>query len=160
MVYFWDKVDIVGDDECWEWTMSVTKDGHGCATHCKKSIPAHRLAYTLTYPDICILGKVVRHTCDNPACCNPTHLRIGTHADNVQDRVSRDRSACGSCNGRSKLTEYDVVRVIQLLHSGKHTMTELSTMYAVDRKVIYDIDKGVTWKKVNRVAALNTLHSE
>lgn len=46
-------------------------------------------------------GEVVRHTCDNPACCNPAHLIRGTVADNVADRVARGRSATGERNGRS-----------------------------------------------------------
>jgi hypothetical protein len=56
-------------------------------------------------------GLVVRHTCDNPLCINPDHLLIGTHNDNVQDKVNRGRQAKGTHNGRSKLTEPEVIDI-------------------------------------------------
>lgn len=90
-------------------------------------------------------GYVIRHTCDNRLCINPEHLLIGTHKDNVSDRVKRGRSAKGEDNGRSKLTESEVLAIL------KDTVTpkmKLAKTYNVDAKAIRDIKNGITWKAV------------
>ena len=75
-------------------------------------------------------------------CINPEHLVKGTHNDNVQDRVSRNRSAIGINNGRSKLTELQVIDI----YNSNDTKRALATKYNVDPKVIYDIKRKNTWK--------------
>lgn len=90
-------------------------------------------------------GLVLRHTCDNPACVNRDHLLLGTHADNVADRVARGRSAKGERNGRAKLTE-DAVRFIR--NNTTLNNTALSKIYHVDRNVIRYVKTGQSWKHV------------
>ena len=70
----------VSDTGCWEWQKSCNSSGYGQLTENKKYWSAHRYAYacTNTLSD----GDVVRHTCHNRKCCNPEHLKIGTHKDN------------------------------------------------------------------------------
>lgn len=58
-------------------------------------------------------GQVLRHKCDNPKCVNLDHVQLGTHADNVADRVARNRSAKGERNGRAKLNEHQVREINQ-----------------------------------------------
>ncbi len=70
---------------------------------------------------------------------------LGTHADNVADRVSRQRSATGSKNGRSKLTEEDVIAIYT---NTTDTQTVLARQYGVDRKVIRDIKQRKKWVSV------------
>jgi hypothetical protein len=73
-------------ETCWEWQRSKDWNGYGL-TH--RGI-AHRLAYEAfvgPIPD----GMLVLHTCDNPPCCNPAHLFLGTHFDNAADRDSKGR---------------------------------------------------------------------
>jgi hypothetical protein len=102
----------------------------------------HRYIYELNYgpiPD----GAIIRHSCNNPSCINPLHLKIGTHADNVNDRVVADRSAKGVRNGRSKLTE---AQVLEIRSDTNTPLYELAFMYNVSRKAISQIRKGNTWK--------------
>jgi hypothetical protein len=89
---FWNKVNILGADDCWEWRGQRDKDGYGqCAFH--GSIRrAHRLAFRFTTGEE---SKVVCHRCDNPACCNPHHLFGGTQTDNIRDRDRKGRMARG-----------------------------------------------------------------
>jgi len=89
-------------------------------------------------------GLVVRHTCDNPLCINPDHLLIGTHAENVQDRVARNRSAVGENHGRSKLTEKDV----RTIGASNLKNIQLSKKYGMDVKTIRNARIGVTWKHI------------
>lgn len=90
---------------------------------------------------------VIRHTCDNRKCINPEHLILGTHQDNVRDRVARGRSANGKNNGRSKLTERQALTIYK---DKTHTRTELARRYNVDRQVIRKIQIGETWRCVTR----------
>ncbi|MFQ3543637.1 HNH endonuclease signature motif containing protein [Halobacillus rhizosphaerae] len=124
---------------------SKSKDGHVKIRVNNKRFLLHRIAYEQNIgkiPD----GLVVRHKCDNANCINPKHLELGTHADNVNDRVKRNRSAKGSKNGRSKLTE-DNVKYIKSNLELKNS--HLAKLFNVDRKVIYDIRNGNTWKHIS-----------
>jgi hypothetical protein len=85
----WAKVDRRGDDECWPWTGYCHPDGHGMYGD---SNYVHRLIYEETHST---KPPVVRHSCDNPPCCNPRHLLGGTQADNMKDMADRGRSIKG-----------------------------------------------------------------
>lgn len=96
MERFWNKVAKAGENDCWLWTGAKTKRGYGLF-HISKKPPkvsqAHRVAYALAVAEP---GELhVLHSCDNPSCCNPAHLRLGTNQDNVDDRVNRKRSSGG-----------------------------------------------------------------
>jgi hypothetical protein len=86
----------------------VSNDGYGVITADDgRQILAHRLVYERTYgavPD----GKYVCHHCDNPPCCNPAHLFVGTAADNNHDMISkgRDNPAHGKAHWNFKHGRY------------------------------------------------------
>jgi hypothetical protein len=83
---FWEWVDIRGDDDCWEWKRSRFPDGYGQVNH----TVAHRIAWEMTNGPI-PEGLWVLHKCDNPPCCNPNHLFLGTVKDNVHDAMRKGR---------------------------------------------------------------------
>lgn len=93
---FWEKVDAsAGPDGCWLYTGFRKWDGYGwlqrghAAT--RRSLTAHRYAWILTKGSPGA-GLQVLHRCDNPPCCNPAHLFLGTHADNMADRSAKGRA--------------------------------------------------------------------
>ena len=86
---------------CREWTGKRARNGYGHVGWRRLSMGAHRLAWILTHgpiPD----GLWVLHHCDNPPCCEPTHLFLGTAADNSADCEAKGRHPHkGVNNGRT-----------------------------------------------------------
>jgi hypothetical protein len=91
---FWATVEK--GDGCWEWQGMRNEKGYGRIDKRnggkRRTVFAHRAAYQLTTGPV-PEGSIVMHTCDNPLCCNPSHLRTGTYADNIRDMVAKDRHA-------------------------------------------------------------------
>ncbi len=93
---FWSKVAIGGPDECWEWKRHRKPFGYG-----QFRLPggnpqtSSRVTWILTHGEI-TPGLCVLHRCDNPPCCNPAHLFLGTIADNNADMVAKGRARSGS----------------------------------------------------------------
>lgn len=78
-------------DVCWEWTGSLSgRDGRGYFWLDGKRKLSYRVVYELFFGEI-VEGMVIRHKCDNPICCNPKHLVIGTRGNNEKDKYDRDR---------------------------------------------------------------------
>jgi hypothetical protein len=99
---FWEKVDKRGPDECWEWTASRNPDGYGhlrvgsLRDGTRRMRKAPRVAYELTHGPIppssaSTHGTCVLHSCDNPGCCNPRHLFLGSQYDNIADMQAKGR---------------------------------------------------------------------
>lgn len=107
-----------------------------------RCVNLHRLVYCeangLRLEDI--QGKVVRHTCDNPRCIEPTHLLIGTRADNNRDRAERGRSA-KTVPSRQRFTA-DEVRDIRALYNCGNSKARLAEFLGVDFNVIHRIIIG------------------
>lgn len=91
---FWSKVEMIPFHECWEWTSNKTIYGYGLFKINREvdNKSAHRMAWEMTYGSI-PKGLFVLHSCDNRGCVRPYHLRLGTHQDNMDDKVKRNRCA-------------------------------------------------------------------
>ena len=94
---FWSKVHVTNG--CWLWTRCRRKDGYGKLGLFGEIVYAHRVAWLLTNGPI-PKGLCVLHHCDNPPCCNPDHLFLGTRADNATDRDTKGRTRGGN-SGRT-----------------------------------------------------------
>jgi hypothetical protein len=88
---FWSKVDkSLGGNGCWPWTASTVAQGYGRFRTPEKTLRAHRVALQLSGTFVGP-ADVVMHMCDNPRCCNPAHLRVGTHRENTDDMMAKGR---------------------------------------------------------------------
>jgi hypothetical protein len=135
---------------CVNTTYTTKASGHGMATMpgpvAGRKVAHHRLVYC-THHGISlssIAGKVVRHTCDNPACVNPEHLVLGTQLDNIADRQSRGRQARGTTHASNKLKEEDVLAI----RAAKDDIKALAVRYNVTPQTIGAIINRVTWKHI------------
>jgi len=146
---FWSKVDkSAGPDGCWLWTGFLDRKGYGDfhTTGKGKRAYAHRVAYELTFGPV-EDGKEVCHSCDNPRCVNPSHLWIGTHADNMRDATVKDRHARGERNGHAILTKADILAIRDEYAKGA-SRRDLSARYKTCRANISLIVTGKRWKHV------------
>lgn len=134
---FWGKVNIHSKNECWEWTGGKTGNGYGSFYFGGCWCAAHRAAWILTYGAI-PKGLCVLHHCDHPWCMNPNHLFLGTNADNVADRVCKDRSARmrGEENPRAKLIESDRLEIRRLYKEANLYQREIAEMFGVAQTTI------------------------
>lgn len=110
-------------------------------------ILAHRHIYEECFGFI-PKGLVVRHKCDNKLCINPEHLELGTLADNIQDKVKRNRCAKGEKIPTAKLTKEQVKEICVLRGRGM-TLVKLSEKFKVSPAQISSIVRGLSWKQVN-----------
>lgn len=152
---FWCKVKIGGADECWHWTSGLFNDGDGygkfavCMGAHKKIIKhryrAHRVAYFLTHKNL-PEHLCVCHTCDNPPCCNPAHLFLGTPRQNAYDRNDKQRDAKGEQHGMHKLTADQVREIRRLRATQRISQTALGKMFGVSHNQIGMIERRLNWK--------------
>jgi hypothetical protein len=144
----WSKVAVGAPDECWPWlAKSKTKKGYGVMRgQDNKQTTAHRFAYESKYgqiPD----GLMVLHSCDNPPCCNPSHLFLGTGTDNAADRDSKKRGTRpplhkGESHPLAKLTK----RQVDEIRQASGTLREISEQYGIGMSQVSAIRKGKGWK--------------
>lgn len=144
---FWSKVNKTTNDQCWVWNAGCNPNGYGNFWVNGKTVTASCYAYTLTYGSI-PNHKHVLHKCDNPPCCNPEHLFLGTSKDNAIDRENKHR--CNRDKGddhtNSKLN-WNAVNTIRAKHnSGELSQTELACMFNVSIQLINKIVHNKMWK--------------
>lgn len=152
---------------CLEWMGARAKAGYGEIQRRRLFGPqpetTHRIAWRLAYgaiPD----GQWVLHRCDNPACCEPTHLFLGTHQDNVTDKMQKGRHRHGHLYGddhpmrkrpelvkrgeahnMAKLTLAQVQQ-IRALQAAGGSDTKIAKQFGVSRPAISAIRHGRAWR--------------
>lgn len=136
---FWSKIDKSGD--CWLWIGSVNSAGYPRIQIGETMIYGHRFSWELAYGPI-PEGMMVCHHCDTPRCVNPSHLFLGTAADNARDMAAKGRVRWGK--GNTVLTE-DQARAIRMSTESYRALAE---QYGVSLGTIGHIKMGRTWKNL------------
>lgn len=145
---FWKRVQIGQPNECWLWVGYCDDFGYGKLSYQGLETSAHRIAYVLKNGVIPI-GKIVRHTCDTPTCCNPGHLLLGEPKDNIRDMTLRGRG------GNMKLTWEQVRDIRKEYATGNSSQRILAQKYNISRGAITGILRLHSWKEEDNVVEPN-----
>lgn len=155
---FHSKVSHPDANGCMEWKAGRNIKGYGMFSVRYNNYAAHRIAWFLVHGQI-PSGMIVCHKCDNPSCCNPEHLFLGTFLDNNRDRAVKGRSyipppgersdqmkiaaARGENNGAAKLTQNDITRIRSL--KGSLSQSKIALMFKVNQSCISRILSNKRW---------------
>ena len=130
-----------GPDECWPWTRGKSSDGYGRVyANGGNAIAAHRVAYEMVHGPI-PAGAEIMHSCDNPPCCNPAHLRYGSHAENMAEMSARQRAAKGDRHTEMRVTDAGV-RHARWLHSVGMAQQDIAAIFGVSRPFMSRLIRG------------------
>ena len=135
----------INDDGCWIWQRNLSNQGYARIGINRKNYKVARLVAEYIYGDS--NGKFCLHSCDNPACVAPDHLRWGTPKENTNDMDQRNRrkSALGQANAKSKFTEEDIrfIRSVPINSSNKNL---LASQFGVSPTAIRAVWLRKSWK--------------
>lgn len=147
---FWNRVNKT--ETCWLWTASFRK-GYGQMWDGMKIISAHRLSWEIANGPI-VGGLCVLHKCDVRACVRPSHLFLGTIADNQTDMKLKGRrkgingGLVGSNHGMAKLSDDQVLEIRRLTAAGLISKREIARKFLVTHPLISQIHKRKVWRHI------------
>lgn len=140
-IRFWKQVKKT--KRCWVW-IGGSRNPLGYGIFDGES--ASRVSWEFKHGPI-KNGLHVLHKCDNPPCVNPKHLWLGTHLENMRDKVKKGRQPRGEWHHKSKLT-WEKVKIIRKLYkTGKYGQRKLAKMFKMTRNPIRQVIKNITWTK-------------
>lgn len=148
------KVGRAGLNECWSWLACVSSSGYGCIGYKKKMLTASRVAWELEHGPI-PGGLVVCHKCDNPRCCNPHHLFLGTQHQNILDSASKGRhrsktrpdEGCGANHHHANLNEWSACGVLARRLMGA-PIKEVAEEHGITTSTVSKIALGQCWNSL------------
>lgn len=142
---FWKRVEVGDIDKCWPW-LGLRKQGpknpqpYGSLGWNGNVKSAHRVAYELVNGEVPV-GAMVLHTCDFGLCCNPSHLYLGDHAQNMRDMVERQRfrGLPGAKNGRAKITQEQADAIRTRYAAGGVSQQSLADEHGISQNAVSKI---------------------
>jgi hypothetical protein len=133
---FWMQVNRGLPSECWPWT-GYSEDGYGRFFWNGRMVGAHELAVTFTTGEVRLPELDTCHSCGNPICCNPAHLRFDTRRSNVDDAVQMGRHH----RPESHLTDEDV-RTIRSRRAAGASQKDLAEQFGVSQSFVSMVVNG------------------
>lgn len=137
---------LVGTKEkgCIEWPFAKNDKGYGLAVVNSKQRGAHNWMCRLAHGEPHLIWKHAAHSCGNPGCVNPNHLRWATHVENMADKLLHGTMNRGERNGKTTITEADVIAI----REAPAKLAPLVEKYGLTKHSISKIRAGRTWKHV------------
>jgi HNH endonuclease len=154
-VRFWSRVDSTSAAGCWPWTGQLhVRVPYGVFyDDDARYRRAHRIAYELANDVVLTPEQVVRHRCDNPPCCRPDHLLVGSQADNLVDMRDRCRDVPppverGRQRYNATLTD-DMVRAARAARAQGRSVAAVARQYDVHPATLRLAARGGSWQHVD-----------
>lgn len=142
----------VNEKGCWIWIRGCSVDGYA---QFRRTNASRFVASEILNEEI--EGKEVCHRCDEPACVNPAHLFVGTHADNMRDMVAKSRHAkaalYGPANPMAKLSNESVLAIADALRRGDK-QTDIARAFSISSTVVSMINCGKRWRHLTGTTAV------
>jgi hypothetical protein len=143
----------IDDNGCHNWGGSTSSDGYGQISITGiydrwKIRGVHRLAYHLATDHEYASKEQVLHSCDNRACCNVDHLRVGTAIENANDARIRDRLLVGERHKMAKLTNAEVRDIKRCILSGLSNPAISAMFDNASSATVSAIRTGRSWRNV------------
>lgn len=143
---FWSRVALTADPErCWEWQGNTTGYGYGNLKVNGRQVDTHQAAWYFTYGEFS--KKWILHSCDNPRCVNPRHLREGTPADNTKDMIDRLRGYMGERHYKTDFSAADVLKLRERMALGESD-AKLAKEFNTARCTMNAIRHRRNWKHI------------
>ena len=138
--------ETASTDECLPWPGATNGGGYGAVWVKGRTLGAHKVALEVKLGRVLGEGMQACHTCDNPICVNPRHLFEGTDADNKRDMACKGRRARGEkFPSRNRLTEIDVMDVIERIEVKGEPQASVAREYGVTPQLLHRIRRGKAW---------------
>lgn len=144
---FEEKFEKIDGNTCWEWKAHRTPKGYGSIKINRRMRSAHRVSWEL-YEGPIPEGLCILHRCDNPPCVRPSHLFLGTQAENVADMISKNRKAIGVNSGSNKLNESQVHEIRRIFQEGGISKRKLGRQFGVSDMTVFFIVTGQLWRHI------------
>jgi hypothetical protein len=159
---FWSRVDVKGPNQCWLWKGRWRRPTAAPEIYWMgRNTPVSRISFELhsgkalpKYNRHDKKSPIVMHSCDNPPCCNPAHLKKATHLENARDREAKSRGGqtgnptAGESRPNAKLTEQSVKEIRRKYIPRKYPVRRLAKEYRVGIHLITAVLKRKRWKHV------------
>lgn len=144
------------DNRCWLWRGGMKRNGYGYIRWNQRTTYAHRAVWEMVNGPI-PPDQYVCHHCDTPACVNPSHLFLGTAADNVADMVKKGRTAKGERHSQSKLTGTQVGEIRALARAGIEQKA-IAAQFGLRRQTVSRIVRGLRWPHIEGAISEDCRH--
>ena len=141
------------DNGCLEFGGTKLRKGYGIFVigsrkdGTRDHVLAHRAAYQIANGKI-PNGMVVCHSCDNPSCCNPKHLFLGTHQDNSDDMLKKGRHIAGILRGAENPNAKFSEEIVLEVASGKVSCSQAQDKYGMSKSHFYRLRNNEAWKHI------------
>jgi len=143
---FWAKVIITTPNKCWNWRGAIKGRGYSRFALNSRGYSSHRVAWFL-YNRKQPGNSLVCHHCDNPRCCNPYHLFLGTISDNAVDKNQKGRGVDnrGAKHGLAKLSMADVSTIRQLSDLG-YSQSKIAEQFKIHQGTVSRLVNRHRWR--------------
>jgi hypothetical protein len=142
-VRLWRKIDVRQPEDCWPWLAGCDNHGYGQlndrASH--RVLKAHRAVYEDVF-GVIPAGLGVLHGCDNPPCCNPNHLYLGTQAENLHDMAVADRANSGERCNLAHIPDHIIICCMARMLTGRETAVAIAAALGVSDVTVRSVWKG------------------